>query len=127
MTTELTGRALDEACAMAMGCQWDHFPTQGGQTLPLFSTDWSRVPEMLAWLAKHAESQNDEDWFETCLCIVFSWEKSYVLLRRDPRTGGKPDEWHRVAMDRFDTSRLPEALARLVVKVAELENKETER
>lgn len=65
MTDQLTGRALDEACAKAMGwrdigddadgCQCGLPPERAAgvyrrRFVPAFSTDAACIPEMLAWL-----------------------------------------------------------------------------
>lgn len=117
MSTELTGRELDEAAARAMGWTFITFPNgpcpdvkhwkhpEGEyhwRKTPSLSTDPAHIPEMLAWLRKFASVE------------MFAWRNDDVEAatihsdrhRLDCRVGG---------------STLSEALARLVVAVAEAE------
>jgi len=124
MSETLTGRALDEAVALAMGWtqhrdEWPHFLPEftwirpGNsipEELPEFSEDAEALPEMLAWL----QSRKDYSSFNAC---------SY---REDERTW--PWAWsatfHYVAPDsRLNVTghgaSLSEAVANLVILVAE--------
>lgn len=110
MTTELTGRALDEACAKAMGVEWDPSARDGTQySLPTYSTDWLRVPEMLAWLRERG------------------WPVRIVEGRGSVDAHRWYVESYKPSVEKLamaSGSNIPEALARLVVRVAALENKE---
>lgn len=57
MTNQLTGRALDEAVAKALGWSFLRDGWHNGERFsfrcPRFSTDAACIPEMLAWLTNH--------------------------------------------------------------------------
>ena len=104
-TNELTGRELDAACARAMGHKIlnGHIerPTGGYHGIPKFSTDAATLPEKMAWLRRNGSidieiGRHEDD-------VVATWHDNY---------GGK-------VVCRGST--IDEAVARLVVAVAEAE------
>ena len=116
MTTELTGRALDKAAAVAMGwrclaktpspkSKWtdgktlEHPGPTPQMALPRFHTDPATIPEMLAWL--HAEG--------TIGCVILGCYEGKV--------NACASKW--VSANIHTEGTTPnEALARLVVAVA---------
>lgn len=106
MTEQLTGRALDEECARAMG--WNH-PTPPSSVWirdtawcfspPVYSTDPATLGEMLAWLEARAYTIN------------LMWNdrhKAWMVVM----------EWNEGTLKR-PGANLNEATARLVVAVKE--------
>jgi hypothetical protein len=122
MVEQLSGWALDEACARAMGHRLDtHYrgytciwPSTGESTrpLPAYSTDAATLPEMLAWL----NDCSDFAGFNAC-----TWPEDYRPGRPEwvwttTFHYHKPDP--RLNITRHGAT-LNEAVARLIVSVSE--------
>ncbi|MEY4783257.1 MAG: hypothetical protein RIR41_1192 [Pseudomonadota bacterium] len=104
MTDQLTGSALDEAAAVAMGAYkfdgaWA-FPSGAfAVAVQAYSTDPATIPEMLAWLRPHGR-------FE------------FVQWKDGMQTASMHDTHRHAADCSVGGGTINEALARLVVAVA---------
>lgn len=110
MNDGLTGRALDEAAARAMGWvpseHWDRLQCTAYYPLPHYPTDPARIDEMLAWL--RGRLPTDEDVVEIDIDRHAKVRASLWLRNKGA--------W---SVKSGVGSTIPEALARLVVAVKE--------
>lgn len=104
MADQLTGRALDEAAAIAMGWtkqvrKWR--TPDGAQSMgaDFFSTDHDCIPSMFEWLHDNGKT-----------CVIMASYEDHVTCCGTEHIGG--NNIHTKGRT------LPEALARLVVEVA---------
>lgn len=124
MTAHLQGRALDEACAKAMGWHVGNWvdggeltmlrepPSQHGQTIYAmcaYSTDPATLDEKLAWLRSRGTARelcigdDSTEGYVECYAFIIVWDSEGDFGINERTTG--------------DT--IHEATARLVVAVAE--------
>lgn len=101
MTTELSDRALDEAAALAMGCDQARYRGDVHPLTPRYSTDPATDAPKLAWLMQYGDVE------------IVAWRDLTVeaaLIGSDK---------HRCDA-RKNGASIQQALARLVVRVAEM-------
>jgi len=122
---QLDGRDLDRAVAEAMG--WtaiaDGFYKgellgrkpgceEDGYLLPLYSTDPSTLPEMLAWFPLTGDLV-----VERCIATGV-WRASWWTYPSEAEAFGSPPSWRQSPISSDGCTTVTESVARLIVAVA---------